>query len=172
MLKVHIFFLIFSIFYTNLFAVNPSYIKTKVKNRASLQKKNGAFKHTKYNYVSQKDINQARYKKNPNLGVVNVNRGDHIREVSTYVDSHNKIRINNSRSRSNAQIGVVNVGKNVRLKKANVVVRANKGIEIRQNPNNYNRTSQVGVVNLHRSSRIKEINTIVDANDKITIKNH
>lgn len=168
---IYIFFLILALGFSTLKAVNPSYIKTKVKNRAQLQKNTGAFKHSKYNYVSERDIKAARYKENVNLGVVNVNKGEHIRDANVYIDSKSKIDIRNKRA-SKVQVGVVNVGKNARLKSANVNVNARKGIDIRQQAGNNKRVSQIGVVNMKKSSNVKNISTRVDTRKKINIKNY
>lgn len=171
MKKLYIFFLISVVGFSTLNAVNPSYIKTKVKNRAQLQKSTGAFKHSKYNYVSERDIKAARYKENVNLGVVNVNKGEHIRDANVYIDSKSKINIRNKRD-SKVQVGVVNVGKNARLNSASVTVKARNGIDIRQQAGNKKRVSQIGVVNLKKSSNVKNIRTRVDTRKKINIKNY
>ena len=171
MKRVYIVFLIFFVGFSTLEAVNPAYIKTKVKNRAQLQKNTGAFKHSKYNYVSERETKASRYKDNVNLGVVNVNKGEHIRDANVYIDSKSKIDIRNKRN-SKVQVGVVNVGKNARLKSANVNVNARKGIDIRQQTGNKKRVSQIGVVNLKKSSNVKNIRTRVNTREKINIKNY
>lgn len=152
---------------TYLNAAGEAYMKTKIKNRATLQKNTGAFKNTKYKYVSETDIKKNQYKKNKNLGVVNIKKADNIREANVYVESNSKIRVNNKRNKS-LQIGVVNVGKNANVKKVNVFVKAKKGIDIKQSPQN-NKT-QIGVVNVKKSSKVRDIRTIVESNKKIQIK--
>jgi len=155
----------------NLYAINDAYLKTKIKNRAAMQKKTGAFKHSKYDYVSEQEIKAARYKKNPNLGVVNVKRGDAIRDVNVYVDSNSRIDIYNKR-KSTVQVGVINVEKNARLQNANVHVNAKNGINIRQQAGNQRRKSQIGVVNMQKSSHVKNISTTVKSNKSISIKHY
>ncbi|MDF1874275.1 hypothetical protein JHD48_00845 [Sulfurimonas sp. SAG-AH-194-I05] len=155
----------------NVYAVNQAYLKTKIKNRAQMQQATGAFKYSKYNYVSQRDIKAARYNNNVNLGVVNVKRGEQVRDVNVYVDSNSRIDIYNKRE-SKVQVGVVNVEKNARLQSANVVVRARNGINIRQQAGNTKRVSQIGVVNMRKSSAVKNISTRIDTNKKIKISNY
>ena len=171
MKKTNILFFIVLLTFSNLYGVNPSYIKTKIKNRAQLQKNTGAFKYSKYNYVSQKDIKAARYNNNVNLGVVNVNKGEHIRDANVYIESNSKINIRNKR-KSKVQVGVVNVGKNARLNTANITVKARNGIDIRQQAGNKNRVSQIGVVNLKKSSNVKNIRTRVNTKKKINVRNY
>jgi len=158
---------------TSLFGINSSYLKTKIKNRASLQQKQNAFKHQKYKYISQQELQKARNKSNVNLGVVDVKRGEQIRNVNVYVDSNSKIDLHNNKRNSKVQIGVVNVGKHTHVESANVVVNAKGGIRVRQNISaNQKKVSQIGVVNLKQSSTIKHISTKVKTNKKINIKNH
>ncbi len=167
------FFLMYAIFFftQSVYGGNNSYMKTKVKNRAALQKKTGAFKNSKYNYVSQREIKAARYKRNPNLGVVNVKRGEYVRDVNVYVDSNDRIDINNRRN-STVQLGVVNVEKNARLQSANVVVKARNGINIRQQAGNKKKVSQIGVVNMRQTSKVKKINTRIETKKKIKISHY
>jgi len=171
-MQVKYFFMLLIFFSaSSMYAVNQAYLKTKIKNRAAMQKETGAFKHSKYNYVSQREIKAARYNNNVNLGVVNVNRGDQIRDVNVYVDSDSKIDIYNKR-KSTVQIGVVNVGKNARLQNANVMVKARNGINIRQQAGNTKSVSQVGVVNMRKSSQVKKINTRVESRKKINVSHY
>lgn len=156
---------------TNLYGVNSSYLKTKIKNRAELQKKTGAFKHSKYNYVSQREIKAARYNNNANLGVVDIKRGEHIRDANVYVESNSKIKIRNNKN-SKVQVGVINVDKRARLKTANITVKARNGIDIRQQKGGNRRTSQVGVVNMRKSSKVKDIRTRVESHKKINIRSY
>ena len=156
---------------SSLWGVNASYLKTKIKNRARVQEKTGAFKHSKYKYVSERELKEARYKTNPNLGVVDVKRGEYVRDANVYIESNSRIRLHNNKG-SKVQVGVVNVARGARLKSADVTVKANNGIEIRQQKGSKHRVSQVGVVNMRKSSQVKQIRTRVETKKDIRIKNY
>jgi len=152
-------------FLGSLFGVNEAYLKTKIKNRAALQQKTNAFKHTKYKYISNQDIKKAQKSNNPNLGVINVDRNQRAKNVQVFIDSNEKIKLKN---KANTQIGVINVGKGAKLDSANIYLKAKKGIEVKQkSPKD---KTQIGVVNMKKNAKVRDIRTIVESGKKINVK--
>lgn len=153
------------IFLGSSFGVNEAYLKTKIKNRAAMQQKTNAFEHTKYKYISNQDVKKAQKSKNPNIGVINVDRNQRAKNVQVFIDSNEKIKVKN---KANTQIGVINIGKGAKLDSANVYLKAKKGIDVKQtNPKN---KTQIGVVNMNKSAKVRDIRTIVESGKKINVK--
>lgn len=150
---------------TALLGVNEAYLKTKIKNRTALQQKMNAFEHTKYQYISNKDVKKAQKSDNPNLGVINVDRAQRAKNVEVFIDSNEKIKLKN---KSKTQIGVINVGKGARLDSANIYLKAKKGIDVEQS--NPKSKTQIGVVNMKKSAKVRDIRTIVESGKKINVK--